>query len=163
MTDRDRTEVWQRQPKRRKTNNLPTSIMLRNPHIQPELPSDTISISRFPQELSILVNGTDIRFKLPETAEANGIRFIFHHPLLSLPYLESSFQSSPLVNTGHEYQRPNSPVSELSSNLSQDSPTSQKLRFAKLLDNVRTTPDESRFLKTMLEFSPAQNKDSDGE
>lgn len=171
MTDRDKGDISPHPPKRQKTNNvasqhkLPVSIMLSNPRTRPESPSGKISIARFPRELSVLVDGTDIRFNLAETVQTDGaklpIRLIFHHPFLSLSYHESYFQPTLAANVCHESQRSNSPATESLPTSSRDSPSSQKHECRGFLNNVRTTPDESRFLHAMLEPSPAPNKDGD--
>jgi hypothetical protein len=122
-----------------------------------------MSISRFPQELSILLSGADIRIKLPGKRHlANPeelIKINFHHPLLSSNYYErydisKSLEASDLEK---ELEKKNIPNREAAP-YADESKVTIGTDCMEFLNGVRTTPDEHEFLQFMLKSPPVSEE-----
>jgi hypothetical protein len=142
-------------------DSLPTTIVLTNPYLQSGSSADKIKISKFPQELSILLNGVDIRVKLPGNSQSTNperiVRIRFHNPLLSSNYYGCYNHSKSFMEETSEHEKPVSSKQNASSSSSDIKETIDSDCMG-LLNGVRTTSDEDDFLRCMLDSPPVSEE-----
>lgn len=134
--------------------NLSKTIVIYNPYMSSNSLSDQIKISIFAQELSILLNGTDLRLKLPANPQPDEperlIRIIFHHPLLSSTQHEFYFGPTCGAAKASEIQSSEKWTKILPEKLPTDEEFPSENGCLNFLNNVRTTLEERNFLRSML-------------
>lgn len=167
MTNRTMEREDLRPRKRAKMNNdpcldsSPNTIVVLNPYLQSGSPAGKIKISKFPQELSILLNGVDIRIRLPGKRQVSNpgqmMRIRFHNPLLSSNYYGCYDHSKSLMEETSELETPESSKKNAAPNADESKETIDSDCMG-LLNSVRTTPDEHGFLRFMLDSPPVSEE-----
>lgn len=145
--------------------NLSKTIAISNPSTSSNSLSDQIKISIFEQELSLLFNSIDFRFKLPANSQPDEperlMRVIFHHPLLPSTQLE--FHSGPTSQAAKasEIQSSEKKIKTSLETPSIDEESPSENGGLDLLNDLRTTLEERSFLRSMLGTSWFQENDEE--
>ncbi|KAJ5504956.1 hypothetical protein N7463_007830 [Penicillium fimorum] len=145
--------------------NFSKTIAISNPYTSPTSLSDQIRISIFDQELSVLSNSVDFRFKLPTNPQPDEperlMRVIFHHPLFPSTQLE--FHSGPMSQAAKvsEIQSSEKKIKTSLETPSIDGESPSENGDIGLLNGLRTTLEERSFLGSMLGTSWSQENDEE--
>ncbi|KAJ5372019.1 hypothetical protein N7517_004025 [Penicillium concentricum] len=143
--------------------NLSKTIAIFNPYTSSNSPSDQINISIFEQELSVLLNSIDFRFKLPANSQPHDaerlMRVIFHHPILPSAQLEVHYGSTSQAAKASEIQSSEKKIKILLDTPSIDERSPSDNAGLGLLNGLRTTLEERSFLRSKLGMSWIQEND----
>ena len=145
--------------------NLSKTIAISNPYKSSNSLSDQIKISIFNQELSILLNSTEFRFKLPANPRPDEperpMRILFHHPLLSSTQHEFYSGATSQATEGSEIQSSEKSIKTPLEKPPIDEEFPLENGCLDFLNNVRTTLDKRNFLRNMLGISWLQENDEE--